>query len=54
MLVKYLENSITNNTSGQDNALDRVCSIQRGLTVLRIKYRAEIGFVGHVLTHPIS
>lgn len=30
-----------------------VCSVQRRLVVLRIKYRTEIGFVGCVFTHPI-
>jgi len=47
------ENPIINNRSEQDNILDRVYSLQRGLAVLRIKYRTEIGFVGCVFTHPI-
>lgn len=54
MRVKFLEeNPITNSRSEQDNILDRVCSLQRGLAVLRIKYRTEIEFVICVFTHPI-
>lgn len=44
------ENPINNVRSEQDNIFDRVCSLQRGLAVLRIKYRTEIGFVSCVFS----